>query len=583
MFGKIGKIENGIIYVENLSKVTLSNMIGIHVVFEETKKTVGEILAVNEEYFNIRLIGEIVGANLITGIMKFPTSDAKTRMVYKNELEMIIGFQENETPKNLLLGSSNIYSGYNVTVNNNDFFSNHFAIIGNTGSGKSCGVSRIFQNLFSEVKKNPTNSHFIIFDTYGEYKTAFSKINTHPGINVKNYSSNVSENDQIIQIPPYFLEVDDLAILLNLTDSELIPVLEKTLRYVYIFKGEDSISLKYKNDIIAKVFLDILASGKTPQQTRDQSIAFLSKYFTNDINLETVMVQPGYNRTIRQCLNIDSQGKILAMELLIEYLKKYSEINVEKIAITSTEYSLDDLYDALDFALVSEGSLSNSVIFEKLNKLKTRLHSIINGEYKKYFEYNGYISVENYIKKMFTTDTGENVQIINMDFNYLDDRIAKVIVKIYSKLFYKYVANLESRGSFPINIIIEEAHRYIQRDNDVDIIGYNIFDRISKEGRKYGILLGIITQRLSELSATALSQCSNFVIFRMYHPEDIKIVASIASNVTMDAIEKVKSLRPGMAMLFGSAFKIPLIAQFEIPDPMPTSTNIDLTRNWYSD
>lgn len=582
MFGKIIRIENKKVVVENLKKTILSNLIGYHVIFEDNKKMIGEIVFVNENEFHINLIGEILNDNLVPGIMKYPLGTAQTRIVYRQELELLLGKQDVSIPKNLLLGKSNVYDNFVISVNTSDFFSNHFAIIGNTGAGKSCGVARLIQNLFSDIKTNPVNSHIIIFDTYGEYQSSLEKINTHPEINVKNYTTSIKDgNKEIIKIPPYLLEVDDLALLLNLNDSELIPILEKTLSYVYIFKSDENICQKYKNDIIAKSFLDMLSSGKPPQQIRDQSIAFLSKYYTEEINLETLIKQPGLNRTIRQCLNIDPQGKMVAMELLVDFLKQYSEINVEKIEIIPTEYTLDDIYYAMEFALVSEGSLNNSGIYEKMNKLKTRLHSVINGEYKKYFEYNGFISRENYIKKMFLTNDGENAQIIDMNFNYVDDRLAKVLVKIFSKMFYKFTTNLEERGSFPINIIIEEAHRYIQKDNDVEVIGYNIFDRISKEGRKYGIILGLITQRISDLSSTSLSQCSNFIVFRMYNPEDIRIVSSIASNVTIDATEKLKSLNPGMALVFGTSFKIPLITQFDMPNPIPTSTNVDLSEKWY--
>lgn len=582
MFGKIIRIEDKNVIVQNLKNEILSHMIGYHVVFEDTKKMVGEIIFVDEKEFHIHLIGELVNQSLIAGIMKYPQGNAIVRVVYKNELELIIGSQETHLPKHLLFGKSNVYENFNVSVNTTSFFSNHFAIIGNTGSGKSCGVARLLQNLFAENKTNPANSHILIFDTYGEYHSALDKINLHPGIHVKNYTTSIKDGEsELIKIPPYLLEVDDLALLLNLNDAELIPILEKTLNYVYIFKGEDSICQKYKNDIVAKCFLDILSSGKSAQQIRDQSLAFLSKYHTEEINLETLIKQPGYNRTIRQCLNIDPQGKMVAMELLVEYLKQYSEVNIEKIAITPTEYSLDDIYYAMEFALVSEGAINNAGIYEKMNKLKTRLHSIINGESKQYFTYNGFISRENYIKKMFTTNEGENAQIVDIDFNSIDDRLSKTIVKIFSKMFYKFTTSLEDRGSFPINILIEEAHRYIQKDNDVEVIGYNIFDRIAKEGRKYGLLLGLITQRLSELSVTTLSQCSNFIVFRMYYPEDMKIIASIASNITMDVIEKLKSLKPGMALVFGVSFAVPLICQFEIPNPMPTSTNVNLANYWY--
>jgi len=581
MLGKILKIDGKLIIVENLKKVSLINIIGYYVVFEHMQKLVGEIVFVNEDEFHIMLIGEITNNSFIPGIENFPPINSTCRVIYKNELEFIIGKQDILLPQTLLLGKSTIYEGFNITVDINDFFSNHFAVIGNTGSGKSCGLARIMQNLFAENKKNPVNSHIIVFDTYGEYQSAFEAINNHPGINVKNYSASEMLNvtDEIIKIPPYLLEADDLALLLDLRDSELINILEKTLTYVSIFKGDESMCLEYKNDIIAQALIKILSSGKPAQQICDQSLAFLSKYYTSEINLETVISQPGYNRTIRQCLNADSQGKILALEVLVDYLKKSVGINIENINLRPTKYTLEDLYDALEFAIISEDVTGTH---NKLNVIKARLYNIITGENKKIFEYQEFISRETYIKRIFTTNNGENAQIVDVNFNGIDDRLAKVIVKILAKMFYKYTTTLHEKGSYPINIVIEEAHRYITKNDDVDVIGYNIFDKIAKEGRKYGLLLGLITQRLCELSENALSQCSNFVIFKMYYPDDINMISSISSNVTIDAIEKVKSLRPGSALLFGSAFKIPLITQFDIPNPMPTSLNVNMNDKWFN-
>lgn len=585
MLGKILKIDGKLIIVENIKRIALINIIGYYVIIEEKQKLVGEIVYVNENEFHIVLIGEISNGNFISGVENLPTIESKCRMINKEELEYIIGSQDVLLSENLLLGKSNIYDGFNISTNINDLFSNHLAVIGNTGSGKSCGVSRIFQNMFAKNKKCPIHSHLIIFDVFGEYKSALKEINNCEGIHVKNYitGNKIFEEEEIIKIPPYLLKADDLALLLNLNDAELISTLEKTLSYVYIFSSNEDICNQYKNDIIAQTFMDILSSGKPAQQIRDQVIAFLAKFNTKDINIDTIISEPGYNRTIKQCLNIDSQGKLASIELLENYLKNFSSINLDKISIEPIKYTLDDLYYALEFAIVSEGSLTSKSVNEKLNILKTRLYSIVTSDKKKYFEYDAFISYEEYVKSIFTTIKGENAQIVDVSFNNIDDRFAKIIVKILSKMFYKYTTSLKERGSFPINIIIEEAHRYIQQDNDVNVIGYNIFDRIAKEGRKYGILLVLITQRISELSATALSQCSNFIIFRMYYPEDIKIISSISSNITFEEIEQVKSLRPGSALVFGSAFRIPLIVHFVIPDPMPTSTSIDLCSNWYID
>lgn len=582
MFGKIIDIKDKMLIVENLKKQSLTNYIGYHVVFDDVKKIIGEILFANDNEFHIALVGEIKNNIFIPGIDTYPLSSSICRLVYKNELELIIGSQDVVLPNTLLIGQSTIYDGFNITTSLNSFFSNHFAVIGNTGSGKSCGVARIIQNIFAENKKNPINSHIIMFDTYGEYISAFTNIHNHQDINIKILSSTYKgDNVEEIKIPPYFLDADDLAILLNADDSTLIPTLEKTLTYVCIFKGNDEICNKYKNDIIAKGLLDMLSSGRPAQQIRDQSFAFLTKFNTKDINLETIISQPGYNRTIRQCFNIDAQGKFQALELLADFLKQYSEFKIEQIEVAPTVYTLDDLYYALEFAIVSEGAMMNENIFEKMNKLKTNLYSIIHSDLKKYFEYEGNVGRDLFVKSLFLTPVNEPVQLINVDFNGIDDRFARIIIKLLSKILYKFSINNAERGTFPINVIIEEAHRYVQNDMDRQVIGYNIFDRISKEGRKYGLLLGLVTQRLSELSSNALSQCSNFIVFRMFYPDDIKMVTSISSNISLDDVNRIKSLRPGSALVFGTAFKIPLITQFALPNPMPKSTNIDIVNKWY--
>ena len=129
--------------------------------------------------------------------------------------------------------------------------------------------------------------------------------------------------------------------------------------------------------------------------------------------------------------------------------------------------------------------------------------------------------------------------------------------------------------------MLEEAHRYVQNDTDINIIGYNIFDRITKEGRKYGVVLGLITQRPCELSTTALSQCSNYIVLRMFHPDDLDIVKNITHSISETDVEKIKSLGPGNALCFGSAFHIPSFARIDPPNPFPNSSNAHIKDSWF--
>ena len=269
------------------------------------------------------------------------------------------------------------------------------------------------------------------------------------------------------------------------------------------------------------------------------------------------------------------------MELLTTFISEFLNDDVEfSLPDGSYKYTLDDLYDAFEFALISEGVFSSDKVFDDYNSLKVKLRALKTSEYSKFFNDCEYMTLNDFIKDILIVD-GKKAQIINFNINYVDDRFAKTITKIYSRILFEYSKNLKVRAGVPIHIILEEAHRYVQNDSDIDVIGYNIFDRITKEGRKYAILLGLISQRPSELSETALSQCSNFLIFRMLHPKDIEYIRSIVPSVTNSIVKKLKLLQPGNCISFGTGFKIPVLVKFDMPNPEPSSSNCDIVNAWF--
>lgn len=581
MFGKIIRVEENTIYVENLKGVAETALIGYHVAFIDShKNAIGEIQNISIKEIEILLIGEIKNNHFISGLMQKPNYDCNIRIITKKELEYLLGNQDALDKNNLIIGESLTYPSYKVIANKTKFFNGHFAVLGNTGSGKSCCVARLLQNLFYDMP--PINSHFVIFDVFGEYKSSLMNLKKQSNINFKSYSMNPTKDDLMVNFPSYFLGVDDIALLLNVNDYNIMPVIENTLRLTYIFNSKDSQNLKYKDFIIASTIMDILSCGKTAAAIRDQIIAALTKFNTPNINLNSILHQPGYDRTLRQCLFIDNQGKMNAIGLVTDFINGFLDFDIDNLEIIPDfVYTLDDLKNALDFSLLNEGILNSSKQYDKLNILKIRLNSIINSEYKHIFDFKEVITKEEFINRMFKTNNGENNQIVNINLNGVDDRMIKILSKIYAKMFFDYATEISNRGSFPIHIIIEEAHRYVSQDHDLEVLGYNIFDRITKEGRKYGVLLGLITQRPSELSPTSLSQCTNFLVLRLHHPLDIDIVSKISASVNTQTLNKVKSLRSGMPLCFGTAFNIPVIADMALPDPMPASTSVDIVNKWY--
>jgi len=586
MLGNIIGIEENIVLIKlNIDLTKVTNLINLMVIMEsEEKRIIGEIVNIKDNIAYINLLGELKNGKFIYGVINKPSFSSTIKLISKEKISMIISTEEFFENKHLYLGTSPIYEGTKINVEVNKFFSNHFAIFGSTGSGKSCSVARILQNLFTKPNSIPYRSSIFIFDAYGEYHTAFEKLHeVVPEINFKYYTTNTEEDmDKILRIPVWLLDTDDLALLLECDKTSQLPIIEKALKLVTVFAREEKDVIKHKNDIVARALLDILTSGKNSSQIRDQIFSVLSYYNTSELNLETPIFQPGYTRPLKQCLLIDASGKIRDIELLMTFLQKFIDDSlVLNLPDGSFKYTLEDLRDALDFALISEGILKSEKVFDEYNVLKVRLHSLLSGNYKEYFNYDHFISKEQYIKDLLSAPHDRKAQIINFNINYVDDRFAKTITKIYSKMLFNYSKELKVKASIPFHIILEEAHRYVQNDNDVNLLGYNIFDRITKEGRKYGVLLGLISQRPSELSDTSISQCSNFLIFNILHPVDLTYIKQMVPNITDEISKKLKTLQSGNCIAFGNAFKVPVFIKFDMPNPAPSSSSCDIEKTWF--
>lgn len=588
MLGKIQSIENNIINVKlNIDITKQPNIIGLHLIFEDSQtKVVAEVISVKSNELSALLVGEIQNdANFYAGTGIKPSFSSNIRVITIPELQKIYGMQET-TNETVFMGTSNIYKNYKINLDINKFFSNHFSIIGNSGSGKSYTVAGLLQRLYKK-ENPPLGTNIFLFDAYGEYTNAFndiSKINSN--LKYKVFTTNLAEEENskdIISIPLWLLNVDDFALLLNVTSANQLPIIEKSLKLVPIIIGNTPESIKRKNDIIARAILDVLLSGDESTKIRDQVTAILTKFNTNELNLNSKISEPGYIRTLKQCLFIDKTGKIQEMELVVNYINTFIITDEEPNDEIRHDiyFTLKDLEEAMEFSLISEGAYKSNRVYDLANVLLVRLHSLVNSKENIYFSYPKFITRDQYITELLNND-GIKSQIIDFNISYIDDRLAKNIVKIISKMLFDQSTSLERRGSVPFHIFVEEAHRYVQEDTDTEILGYNIFDKIAKEGRKYGIIIGFITQRPSELSETAISQCSNFVVLRMTHPKDLTYIRTMLPNVSDEIINRIKNLKAGDCLAFGTAFKVPTEIHIELPSPTPLSENVDIVNAWYN-
>ena len=581
MFEKILSITKNYAIVQISNNIS-DDILNYNVILEDKeKKILGEIDEVINYEAKISFLGEFIDGRFYSGIIRRPTLSSMIRIINKQELGELVGDNDSRT---MILGLSPLYNNYPIKVNINEMFSNHMAIFGNTGSGKTCGVARIIQNFFNMKDKIPFNSNIFIFNNTSEYDAAFRNIHSiNNNFNYKLYTTDKTDSSgNQIKIPLWIMDVDDYANLLDITDYFQINIIEKMLSLVSVFARNDEESIRYKNHLIAKAIISVLYSNQVAAKIRDQIFNILQDCYTKELNLDAEVPGIGYTREFRKCFDIDNHGEFVERILVTKYIQSFIDNNTKwNEDYVPIYFTLDQLEIALNFALISEGLLLNEKSYSEAIALKVKLHTINNSSNKAFFNVPNFISTEQYINSMLTTNDGNGrVQIVNFVLEEIDDRLAKALVKIISRILFKFEKKLQPRGAMPIHLMLEEAHRYVQRDKDLDILGYNIFERIAKEGRKFGVIMDLITQRPTELSETVLSQCSNFIIFKLNHPTDLEYIKKMVPNISSDVIEKQKSLQSGTCVAFGRMMRIPMIVKMQMPNPEPQSANASIYDKW---
>lgn len=580
MFGKILYIGESVAHIQNAGgEAAASDLMNLHVVFEyQTERILGEIFELDKDIIKISMLGEFIDSNYVNGVLRKPNLNSQLRIINGTELKILVG---DDDGKSIILGDHASYKGFKVAPKLNSLFASHFAIFGNSGSGKSYGTSRIFQNIFNNPNLNSVGANIFIFDSFGEYKTAFCKLNElNQSYNYKFITTNVTDNTDVpLTIPVNLLTTDDFALLLQADSHSQLTIIQNSIKLAKVFTMNDSQSTQYKNHLIAKALIAIMFSSETNEAKKNEIFKIIEVCNTEQFDFNAVVKGLGYSRTFSECFLIDSNGNFGESVLITDYVLKHVDENIESFeAPKDTSFSLYDFRNALEFTLISGGFLHNQTLYDTAIILRVRLNAIINSKLNNVF-IKAEQTPETYINSLIQYNGGK-AQIININMEEIDDNYAKVIVKIISKIMFDFAKSTDRRAEMPFHLICEEAHRYIQADNDNFLLGYNIFERIAKEGRKYGVILGIISQRPVEISDTVISQLSNFLIFKMTHPLDVKYIEDMLPNISADVVEKQKTLQPGTCVGFGAAFKIPMIVKLEIPNPAPFSSSCNVERVW---
>ncbi len=595
-------------YINTTDGIRFVGEVGSYVSISEVGRiVVGEITGIDEkpQYANgemnkpnsnrqvyIGLIGEIIAGKFYFGVSKMPLIFSEVNIISENELRIMLDVSDDEEivvdgntrSKLLTIGKSVVFSDYAVKVNIDQFFGFHFSVFGNTGAGKSNTIATIIQSIFLKQNYSAKGAKFVFIDSNGEYAQAFSKIHeVNPDILVKSFAATDEENkdDEKLEIPVWALSADDWAILLHASEKTQVPILKRAIDIAKIFYAqnetgevsEETISLR--NHILASTLMGIFNSSDTSPSKSDKIKNIITLFGTAEISSSTPL--PKTNMTLAKAIGIDF-GKFVAEESVLKFLQGFIKQDVTDILSrnATVTYNIQQFSEAVQFATLYEGSISSQRIQEYTATLSTRLQAVQESVQGKILTRTNFSSLDEYIAHIL----GDN-QIVNIDVSLLDDAAAEVVTKVMAKLLLDYLKRRQHKADMPINFVIEEAHRFVRNEANYGALGYNIFERIAKEGRKFGLLLGISSQRPSELSKTVVSQCSNFIIHRVQNPDDLQYISRMVPYINQGMIDRLTYLQTGHALVFGTAINLPTLTKFEQANPKPDSDNAKISEKWY--
>lgn len=435
-------------------------------------------------------------------------------------------------------------------INGNSFFSKHIAVVGSTGSGKSCAVAKILQDAVGITKKtnlnngNQKNAHVIIFDIHSEYKSAF-EIDSK-----ENFNLNALDVDKL-KLPYWLMNSEELESLFIESNEQ------NSHNQVSQFKKAVVLNKEKYNPTLTKVNYD------TPVYF---SIEEVYNYIYN-LNNEVINKIEG-----------EDQKPKLSNDTLIEDLNSYFNEKFEFITANQTKTT----------------KASNGAFNGEFNRFLSRLETKINDNRLDFL-----LQPNKSDGKLYKTEDFE--EILKQFLGYLDKsnitiidlsgvpfEVLSITVSLISRLVFDFAFHysklkhsIGELNDIPFLIVCEEAHNYIPKTGGAEYkASKKSIERIAKEGRKYGLSLMVVSQRPSEVSDTIFSQCNNFVALRLTNISDQNYIKGLLPNNANSITDILPTLSAGECLIVGDATPMPAIVKMDMPDPEPKSESIKFHSQW---
>lgn len=481
-----------------------------------------------------------------------PVPTEKACLLAENDLKLIYSQNNNFSFEIGRLANNREVSFY---INGNNYFSKHSAVVGSTGSGKSCSVATLLQKVLKIENsrnmnaENQKNAHIIIFDLHSEYKAAFSLESD------ENFNLNYIPVENLFL--PYWLmnsqELESLFIESNEMNSH---------NQLSQFKSAIILNKKKYNSDIHNI-------------TYDMPIYFslneVVSYIRNKNNLTTYEKGGEFFLAVKNNPNLKNVD-----ENLWEDLEFYLSTGNAKNTDLDAKVTQNDGFKGEFNRFVSR--LETKLLD---NRLKFLFDSIDNQNNKLDSK-----DLDKVLKQFLGYLNKSNISIL--DLSGIPFEVLSIVVSLVSRLLFDFSFNysklkhsLNEKNDIPILLVCEEAHIYLPRD---ERSGYRAsrksIERIAKEGRKYGISLMVVSQRPSEVSDTILSQCSNFIALRLTNFLDQNYIKSLLPDSSSSLVDMLPVLSQGEAFFVGDAVILPSLVQMSEPNPQPQSSTVKVFEEW---
>lgn len=604
------------------------------------------------------LIGTIDGSVYTQGITIFPVLDNPVHMVTEAELATIFDYgKEDELPKPedpgfcVQIGDSPIFSGYPIKINPDAFFGKHAAIIGSTGSGKSCTIASLIQSILSRDEVRHT--HIVILDTNGEYQEALP---------TAEYSTLYIPSDpnrwaERLVVPYWFMNADDFVRLFRASPGIQRPVLLDALRTARApaVTGSDEVGVR---ETVLRECHRLLALARSPEKSSkdiEEVSGGLQRY------LQGKEVALG---RILSGRSLDAAAVRSRLESIKDAAGRYTNVGrdgtrypgvVPADAQDLIEAAIRPILGALssstgDFGLSSVSAdtpaffakdefrrehLEESMRRDEAGGARARdycatllmrvhrlledqrfefLFGLVRGQWPRHEHAlatflrdllglraaeapNPALSGEAavppqtlpYYDRQRANDTAHKVVIV--DLSLLAAEVLENVTALIGRLILEFLQRLgeaggaDARGSLPVVLVLEEAQNYIREKGfgDEESISRDVFERIAREGRKYGLSLIVASQRPSELSKTVLSQCNSFVVHRLQNPEDLRYFKEIVPGIYGALLDQLPALAPQTALILGECVRAPALVRIRESRPVPRSRDPKFYQHWVAD